>query len=290
VSFDETEAWLVGDAERGIYYTLENLTLSRIANAAGAAGLCRAAHHEVLGRVGAREVFGKRLAEYPLMRRDLLEMQLRTIGCMAMAFRATAGFDEGWLDKPPFGDRYHVTRVWSHLAKLRTAEHALESTQQAAEIFGGIGFVEDFAIHRLHREAMVLPIWEGPANVQSLDLMEAFQRKQAHVPFVEEIAASLAPIDSALSRWLVSEIGESVSAIAGDSGESAQWHAKERVRRLADCAAAVAILELSKAGDQHYARLAELYAERYLRSGTLPATACNDEDLIFPRTATELVR
>lgn len=281
VSFDGTEAWLVGDAEHGIYYTLENLTLSRIANTASAAGLCRAAQHEVLGRVRAREVFGRPLAEYPLMRRDLLEMQLRTLGSMALAFRATARFSEGWLDHPPFGDRYNVTRVWCHLAKMRSAEHALESTQQATEIFGGIGFVEDFAIHRLHREAMVLPIWEGPANVQSLDLAEAFQRKGAHVPFLADVTSGLNDLSSEFATWLVSEIAEAVGAVVDATGVDAEWHAKQRVRRLADAATTAAILELAQTGGARYERLAVLYAERYLKSGSLPASACEEEDLIF---------
>jgi len=280
VSLQDSEAWLVGSAGEGIYYTLENLTLSRIANAAGAAGLARAAQHEAVARCKARSVFGHPLFDQPLIRRDLLEMQLRTIACAAMAFRATAAFEKSWLQEPPWGEEYSVTRVWCHLAKMRTAELAIESTQQAVELFGGIGYVEDFGIHRLHREAMVLPIWEGPANVQSLDLVEALQRKQAGAPFLGDLQSRLEGQPSKLAAELLDLATQAVNELATDRGAQAQWNAKQRTRRLADIAAACAILELSQTGGARYERLAELYTERYLRSGSLPATAADEPDLI----------
>lgn len=68
----------------------------------------------------------------------------------------------------------------------RTAEHAAETTRLAMEIFGGIGFMEDYAIARLHREALVTAIWEGTSNIQALDLLEAMHKKGAHEAFLDE--------------------------------------------------------------------------------------------------------
>ena len=142
-------AYLVGQAEMGIYYTLEDLTVSRLANAVGAMGLARKAHLEALFRVQARKAFGKALVEHPLVRYDLTDLAVRTAGGLALAFHAIRAFDQAWHERPPYTSAYHYARFLSHLAKNRTADHATFATQLAMEVFGGVGFMEDFAISRL---------------------------------------------------------------------------------------------------------------------------------------------
>ncbi len=170
VEFHGSRAFLIGEAALGIYYTLENLTVSRLANAAGAMGLARKAHLEALLRVRARSAFGKALVEHPLVRYDLTDLAVRTAGGLALAFHAIQAFDKAWLEKPPYSPAYHYARFLSHLAKNRTAEHAAFATQLAMELFGGLGFMEDYAISRLHRESLVtadlggLQQYSGPGH------------------------------------------------------------------------------------------------------------------------------
>ncbi len=54
------------------------------------------------------------------------------------------------------------------------------------ELFGGLGFLEDFAISRLHRESLVTAIWEGGSNIQALDMLELMQKKGAHENYLDE--------------------------------------------------------------------------------------------------------
>lgn len=79
----------------------------------------------------------------------------------------------------------------AHLAKARTAEHGAYCIQLAMELFGGVGFVEDFAFPRLAHEALITTIWEGPTNVQTLDTLEVLFRKGAAEPFLTEFTAKL---------------------------------------------------------------------------------------------------
>ena len=89
VEFHDSLAYLVGRAELGIYYTMENLTVSRLANAVGAMGLARKAHLEALFRVPeAALAFGQPLVEHPLVRYDLTDLAVRTAGGLALAFHA----------------------------------------------------------------------------------------------------------------------------------------------------------------------------------------------------------
>jgi acyl-CoA dehydrogenase len=101
VEFNGSLAYLIGQAELGIYYTLENLTVSRLANAAGAMGLARKAHLESLLRVRARMAFGQPLVEHPLVRSDLTDFAVRTAGGLALLFHTIQAFDLAWKETHP---------------------------------------------------------------------------------------------------------------------------------------------------------------------------------------------
>lgn len=112
-------------------------------------------------------------------------------GGLALALAAVEAFDRAWHERPPYGEAYHLARFLSHLAKNRTAEHSAEITRLAMELFGGLGFLEEYAVARWHRESLITPIWEGPSNIQALDLLEAMQKKGAHRPFLAWLEARL---------------------------------------------------------------------------------------------------
>ncbi|MCX7782164.1 MAG: acyl-CoA dehydrogenase family protein, partial [Meiothermus sp.] len=115
VEFESSEAHLVGRAEEGIYYILETLTLSRLANSCGAMGLARKAQLEALFRARERMAFGKRLEEHPLFRRDLTDLAVRIAGGLALTFRAVAAWDEAWQETPPYSPRYHYALSLIHI-------------------------------------------------------------------------------------------------------------------------------------------------------------------------------
>jgi len=281
VELEGAEAWLVGKAEEGIYYTLENLTVSRLTNATAAMGIARKAAFEVAGRVTRRSAFGRPLGDHSLVRRDLADMAVRLAGGTALAFRAVAAFDGAWHERPPYSDAYHAARFWSHLAKNRTAEHTAAVTQQAMELFGGLGFLEEYAVARWHREALITPIWEGPANIQALDLLETMVKKRAHEPFAAEVTELLerAGTDEARAAREALERTLEVQAAAADR-TAAEWRSKSTLRRLADVAAVALLYDLTATGGDRYARLAALYARRFLRHEEYPESVFSDTDLL----------
>lgn len=282
VEFDGCQAHLVGEAELGIYYTLENLTVSRLANAVGAMGLARKAHLEALFRVKARSAFGKPLVEHPLVRYDLTDLAVRTAGGLALAFHAIKAFDQSWTDSPPYTSSYHYARFLSHLAKNRTAEHAAAATSLAMEIFGGIGFLEDFAVSRLHREALVTAIWEGASNIQALDMLEAMQKKGAHEPFLEEFIPLLETSASSAGNLALKVIHDTLAYLGSFSPNETQWFSKYSLSQLADAAQVGLLYALAENGGERYAKLAELYAERFLANKPYPAWALNDLQIWWP--------
>jgi len=282
VELENSLAYLVGEASQGIYYTLENLTVSRLANAVGAMGLARKAHLEALYRTQRRDSFGRPLREHPLVRYDLTDLAVRTAGGLALAFHAIKAFDQAWMERPPYTSAYHYARFLSHLAKNRTAEHAAIATQLAMELFGGLGFMEDYAVARLHREALVTSIWEGSSNIQALDLLEAMHKKGAHEPFLDEFLPMLERADTPAARHGSQVLQESLSTMATLSNPQAQWYAKDMLRNLADAAQVALLYSLSENAGERYVRLAELYSEHFLLHKPYPAWVLEDEEIWWP--------
>jgi acyl-CoA dehydrogenase len=288
VELNGSQAYLIGQAEMGIYYTLENLTVSRLANAAGAMGLARKAHLEAVLRVQARTAFGVPLVEHPLVRYDLTDLAVRTAAGLALLFHTIQAFDSAWIDRPPYTGAYHYARFLSHLAKNRTAEHATQLTQLAMELFGGIGFMEDYAISRLHRESLVTAIWEGSSNIQALDMLEAMAKKGAHEHFLDEFIPMLTNANTIEARQAAGLVEKTLQQLASQSREDAEWHSKDALRTMADAAQVALLYRLAlqvkdTEASLRYEKLAGLYAKRFLSGESYPAWALVDRQVWLPR-------
>jgi acyl-CoA dehydrogenase len=279
VEFSGSRAHLVGEAAQGIYYTMENLTVSRLANAAGAMGMARKAHLEALYRVKARTAFGVPLIEHPLVRRDLTDLAVRIAGGLALAFHAVNAFDQAWNERPPYNTAYHYARFLSHLAKNATAEHSTAATQLSMELFGGVGFLEDYAISRLHRESLVTAIWEGSSNIQALDMLEAMTKKAAHEPFLDEFLPLLERAGGAAAGQVSRGIREALQNLQAGTTADAQWYAKETLTTLAHAAQAGLLYALGDSASERYTRLADLYAARFLLGRPYPSWAMDDHQI-----------
>jgi alkylation response protein AidB-like acyl-CoA dehydrogenase len=282
VEFNGSQAYLVGKAELGIYYTLENLTVSRLANAIGAMGLARKAHLEALLRTRSRSAFGKLLQQHPLIRYDLTDMAVRTAGGIALAFHSIRAFDQAWTDMPPYSSAYHYARFLSHLTKNRTADHSSAVTQLAMEIFGGLGFMEDFSISRLHRESLVTAIWEGTSNIQALDMLEVMQKKGAHELFMDEFIPLLERAEKPVLKIAGEEIQKTLDGLSSLSSQEVQWYGKSTLTKLADAAQVGLLYVLAEDGHSRYAKLAELYAEHFLAHRPYPAWVLEDQEIWWP--------
>jgi acyl-CoA dehydrogenase len=282
VEFDGSQAFLVGKAEAGIYYTMENLTVSRLANAVGAMGLARKAHLEALFRVQARSAFGKALIEHPLIRNDLTDLAVRIAGGLSLIFHAVDAFDQAWHATPPYNDRYHYARFLSHLAKNRTAEHAAHCTQLAMELFGGLGFLDEYAVARLHREALVTIIWEGTSNIQALDMLEAMRKKSAHESYLDEFIPMLERARTSEADRARQALKETLARLASLDPETAQWYSKDALRTLADVAQVALLYDLAEHGGERYAKLAALYTQHFLNHAPYPDWALTDRTVWWP--------
>jgi len=195
VELRESEAWLLGEVEQGIYLILEVLNISRVCNAMGSVALAQRAMADALCFAQGRMIFGRPLIEQPLMRRQFADRLRQLQGASKLACKALAFINEVWQEKPPYSDRYHLFRLITHLAKYWTAEIAVQTAKWAMEVHGGLGTLHEYRAERWLREAMILAIWEGPSHRQMLDGLEVMERKHAHQLLLQSLSANVSPSD-----------------------------------------------------------------------------------------------
>ena len=205
-------AYEIVPAGQGLKAMMTALGCSRAHNAMGAAGVMRRAYMESLCWAGNRETFGKKLIERPMVQKRILDIAVQWMAGSALAFEAARGFDEATKDsgKEPW------MRIVTALAKFRTAEQAVWCAQKALELVGGNGYTEDYATARQFRDAMVLPVWEGPEQIQALELMRLIAGAEpGDKLFLEKIASARDTLPTAMNREKLN-----LSALAGTMEDS----------------------------------------------------------------------
>ncbi len=291
VELDSSEAYLIGDPDKGIYYTMEDLMVSRLSNSMGALGISRKAYLEAYGYATIRRAFGRRVIEHPLALRDLLEAEVEIEAMTALTLYAITLFNESWHSTPPYEPRYHEARLVTHIAKNLTAEASSRITALAMELFGGIGFLHEFPIERWHREALITPIWEGTSNIQALDMLEAMYKKAAHEPLLADLEAMASESgDAKLAEKALEAARDAIKTAASDPA-SAQFNAKEVLRRLGYTMAVILLLKASRdTGDEAFEHAARRYYDWKLGGGlrSMPPKEVVD-DIVSLRGALEEV-
>ena len=249
---DLLDAWAleVAPPPLGFKLMMEALGFSRIHNAVAGAGLGRRAFLEAVSYLSHRDAFGQNVLNYPMMQDEILEMLVRLESGTAMAFAAAQAFDAAHVtdldDETPARAWLRLTTA---LAKYQTAEDANVLARAAIELIGGNAYTYDYVTPRLLRDAQVLTVWEGPANIQALEVLrmignrapgfEAMAERVAAA--VESAPASLADVAQRLEGALQS-CRDAVAHVQTDPVE-AQRHARRLMVLLSDTLGGALLLD-----------------------------------------------
>jgi len=202
IELRDSEAYLLGTADEGIYLILEVLNVSRIANSLGSVALAQRAIADALNFAESRIAFGRPILDHPMLRAQFEERVRDLRAAFALAWHAGLLLNEVWQERRPYSDRYHLFRLLAHLAKYWTAEFAVQTAKWCMEVHGGLGVLAEFRVERWLREAMILAIWEGTAHRQLLDALEVIDRKKAHGTLLQY----LGPVSTAEVREMVEAV------------------------------------------------------------------------------------
>jgi putative acyl-CoA dehydrogenase len=173
VEFRDTWARLVGEEGRGVPTILEMVNHTRLDCVIGSAAGMRAAVARAFHHAAHRHAFGRLLADQPLMRNVLADLALESEAATVSMMRLARAYDQATAgDEEAASFKRLATAVLKYWVCKRTAVHAAE----ALECLGGNGYVEEWGMARLYREAPLNSIWEGSGNVQCLDVLRAIQK------------------------------------------------------------------------------------------------------------------
>ncbi len=228
------EALEVAGPPHGFRFMMAALEYSRVHNAVGAAGVQRRALREAAAWASSRRAFGHTLAEYPMVQDELLGIRVRFEAGALLAFEAALAFDAAIAD----ANRGTWLRLVTALAKYLTAEDAIGAARAALELVGSNGYTSDYPIARIYRDAQVLTVWEGPANIQALELLRLLAPKYAgQAQYERRVRGILDRLPTAMSPLrgaLDSRLREDVAAIAFVTANeaSSQRYARTLLRRL----------------------------------------------------------
>jgi putative acyl-CoA dehydrogenase len=187
VEFHGAWAQMVGAEGRGVATILEMVAHTRLDCVLGSAALMRQAVAQAAHHASYRQVFGKRLLEQPLMQNVLADLAIESEAALVLAMRLARAFDASAAD----ADEQAFARLATPVAKYWVCKRAPAQVGEALECLGGNGYVEEFLLARLYRQAPLNSIWEGSGNVQCLDVHRAMTRNPA------SIDAFLAELDAA---------------------------------------------------------------------------------------------
>ncbi|HEU5033621.1 MAG TPA: isovaleryl-CoA dehydrogenase [Mycobacteriales bacterium] len=183
--FDETLAWRLGEVGRGVRTIIEMVMMTRLDCVIGSTSLLRASVAQATHHARHRQAFGGYLADKPLMRHVLADLAVESEAATVLMLRLAAATDAGPHDATEAAFRRLALAVGKYWVCKRGPAVAAE----ALECLGGNGYVEDFPMARLYREAPLNSIWEGSGNVNALDVLRALGREpQALEAFFAEVA------------------------------------------------------------------------------------------------------
>jgi len=195
---DGLAAQPVAGLEHGVRNITPVLNVTRVWNAVGSIATMRRGLALARDYAARREAFGKRLAEHPLHRDTLAQLEAEFQAAFHLTFYVVELLGRVECNEADESQR-DLLRVLTPIAKLTTAKQAVAVTSEILEAFGGAGYVEDTGLPLLLRDAQVFPIWEGTTNVLALDTLRALEDSGGMERYMQALRTALSQVsDSSL--------------------------------------------------------------------------------------------
>ncbi len=178
--FTNAPAKLVGDRKMGlIKYVMSLMNAARLGIGAQSTGLCEAAYREALKYANEREQFGKPIIQFPAVYEMLTNMKAKLQGARAMLYETTRFVEiykqythishERSLTSEERAEMKFYTKLadgFTPLLKLFSSEYCNQLAYDAIQIHGGSGYMKDYPIERIYRDARITNIYEGTSQLQ----------------------------------------------------------------------------------------------------------------------------
>lgn len=199
--FHQAIGYLIGKEELGFHYMADALNVSRLGTALGGLAIARRGFLEAAIYTAKREAFGQPVICFPLVRETLADLMTSIEAGWAVIAPTIRLFDELHTYGTANKEKQVLLRILLSLAKYRLSELGVSAAKEALELHGGNGYIEEYVTARLLRDAIVQPVWEGTANIQTLEILKLLQ-KHGSAPFLSELRHLMQKMDEpALIYW-----------------------------------------------------------------------------------------
>jgi alkylation response protein AidB-like acyl-CoA dehydrogenase len=158
---------LIGEEGEGFKIAMRILDRSRPGIAAQALGIAQGATDYALEYAKSRETMGEPIAEHQLVAGKLADMETRCEAARGLLYKAGLMMDE---------DAPGLTKV-SAMAKLFCSDTAMDVTTEAVQILGGYGYIKEYPVERMMRDAKITQIYEGTNEIQRLVIAREMVRE-----------------------------------------------------------------------------------------------------------------
>lgn len=153
---------LLGAEGQGFKIAMVTLDGGRIGIASQALGIAQGALDETVAYVKERKQFGKSIAAFQNTQFQLADLKTQIEAARLLVYKAAAAKDSG---KPYSAD--------AAMAKLFAAETAMHVTTKCVQLYGGYGYMRDYPVERMMRDAKITEIYEGTSEVQRMVISSA---------------------------------------------------------------------------------------------------------------------
>jgi butyryl-CoA dehydrogenase len=174
ISLDDvhaTDDQLLGEVGDGFKIAMSALDSGRFSVASGCVGICQGCLDESVSYAKERVQFGRPIASFQLVQAMIAEMRVKTDAARMLTWRA------GWLK-----DTGQPNTTETSIAKYFATEAAVWCANEAIQVHGGAGYVDDHPVERYFRDVRVTTLYEGTSQIQKLIIGRAETGINALVP------------------------------------------------------------------------------------------------------------
>ncbi len=166
INVEVPEENVIGNVGEGFYIAMRGLNGGRIGIAAQALGIAQGAFEASIRYAKERKAFGKPLIEHQLIQAKLAQMSMKINAARLLVYKAAWLRDNGYD---------HIKEASE--AKLFASTIANEITREAVQIHGGYGYVREYHVERMMRDAKVTEIYEGTSEIQHLVIAREIMKR-----------------------------------------------------------------------------------------------------------------
>jgi acyl-CoA dehydrogenase len=156
---------MIGAPGKGLSVALGTLERTRLGAAAQAVGIAQGATDHAVAYANERRQFGQAISEFQGIQFKLADMETRTAAARELLYRACSKIDR---HEPDAGK-------YSAMAKLFASDTAMWVTVEAVQVLGGYGYVNEYPVERMMRDAKITQIYEGTNEIQRLVIARTLQ-------------------------------------------------------------------------------------------------------------------